>query len=96
MAVVVTTLKIMPSDEDVDLEELFAKSVEKIKEFVDENHKNSEIKKEIEAVFGPIKALKVTFSMDEKSGDTEPLENSINDLNGVDSVTVISQSRALG
>ncbi len=86
----------MPSDEDVDLEELFAKSVEKIKEFVDENHKNSEIKKEIEAVFGPIKALKVTFSMDEKSGDTEPLENSINDLNGVDSVTVISQSRALG
>lgn len=96
MAAIVTTFKIMPSDEEVNLEELFAKVSVQIKEFVEGPYKESPIKKEIEKVFGPLSALKITFSMDEKTGDTERLEKQISELEEVESVTVVSQGRALG
>lgn len=96
MAAIVTTLKVMPADEEVNLDELFEKVAETIREFVEGPYKDSEIKKETEQIFGPLSALKVTFSMDEKTGDTEPLENKISELEGVESVNVVSQGRALG
>lgn len=96
MAVVITELKIMPTGPDVDLDELYKQVVDTIHGFVDEKHKESEVKKEVIPVFGPISALKIMFSMDESVGDTEALEKKLEQLDNVEGVSVLSCGRALG
>ena len=91
MAKVFITLKIMPESPDVDLEKVQAESVEKIKEF------GGDFKSaEVEPIAFGLKAVKPTFVMDESLGGTDSLEESITALEGVNSVEVISCSRALG
>lgn len=96
MAEVIITLKIMPSSPDVDLEALSSTASEKITAFVDEEHKSSDIKKEEQPIGFGLKAIMLTFYMDESVGDTEKLEQTLSELEGVESVSVTNVTRALG
>ena len=92
MADVIITLKIMPESPEVDMEDLSKKSQEKIKDFCQE----TEFKSEIEPVAFGLKALKLIFVMDEAKGNTEPLEEEIKKIEGVNSVEVVDVRRGLG
>lgn len=82
----------MPGSPDVDLNELENKVMKEIKKFTGE----TETKNEIEPVAFGLKALKITFVMDENKGSTEKLENNISKIKGVNSVEVIDVRRAIG
>jgi elongation factor 1-beta len=92
MADVVITLKIMPNSPEVDLKKLSDEALEKIKTFsgLDNN------KVEEEPVAFGLKALKILFVMDEAKGATDPLEEDISKLEGVNSVEVTDVRRAIG
>ena len=92
MVNIVITMKVMPESIDVDLNELENKVVKEIKEYTGE----TQVKKEIEPVAFGLKALKITFVMDENKGSTEKLEDKISVINGVKSVEVIDVRRAIG
>jgi len=78
--------------EKVDLNSLEDKVIKKIKEFAGD----TETKKEIELIAFGLKALKITFVMDEKKGSTDNLENDIGMIEGVNSVEVVDVRRAIG
>ena len=90
MTDVILTIKVMPDGTEIDMAQL--ENI--VREKVSALGNISEIKEEPVA-FG-LKALLVTFSMDEEKGDTEELEKDISAIDGVSSVAVISVSRALG
>jgi len=92
MASIIITIKVMPGSPDVDLNELENKVMKEIKKFTGE----TETKNEIEPVAFGLKALKITFVMDENKGSTEKLENNISKIKGVNSVEVIDVRRAIG
>ena len=91
----------MPASPEIDLEAIGEKAKELIKAFVDEKHKDSEIKKEEEPIGFGLKAVKLTFVMDESIGSTDKLEEQIkemkiNDKKTVQSVEVADVRRAIG
>lgn len=92
MANVIITFKVMPESPDVNLEELYTKIEPLIKKFTGEE----EFRKEEEPVAFGLKALKITFVMDENKGSTEELEKQIAEVDGVNSVDVIDVRRAVG
>ena len=96
MANVILTFKIMPTSPEVDLSALAVKVEEMIRSFVDEKHKDSEIKKEEEPIGFGLKALKFIFVMDESKGATDELEKQITDDASVQSVEVTDVRRAIG
>ena len=75
--------KIMPNDTDVDLNDLKSR----ISDCVQSPAKVNQID-EKPIAFG-LKALEVQIVMDDKSGGAEELEQSLTDLEGVQSVEVI-------
>ena len=91
MASVIITLKIMPSQIDVDLSKLEKKAKEKISRFGGEVGKV-----EIEPIAFGLKALKLIFVMDERIGGTDKLEEDISKINGVESVVIEDARRAIG
>lgn len=91
MAQVVITLKIMPDSPDVNLEDIKAEAKELISEFGGEVGRE-----EIEPVAFGLKALKLFFVMNESLGSTESLEETINKIDGVQSVEVTDVRRAVG
>lgn len=93
MALAIITLKIMPESPEVDLEAIRTAAETKIDSFVGET---GEKRSEIEPVAFGLKALKLTFVMDEAKGSTESLEEEIGTIEGVNSVDVIDVRRALG
>lgn len=92
MATVIITLKIMPSSPEVNLDQIQEKALEKIKEFAGD----TETKIDQEPIAFGLKALKIIFVMDEAKGSTEPLEDNIKDIEGVQNVEVIDVRRAVG
>jgi len=92
MANVIITLKIMPESPSVKLDGLFSKIEPLIKKFTGE----TEFRKEEEPVAFGLKALKITFVMDENKGSTEELEKEIAEIDEVNSVDVIDVRRAVG
>ena len=96
MASVVVTLKIMPTSPEVDLEKLYVEACKKIRDFVDEKHKQEEIRKEIEPIGFGLKALKLLFVMNESIGTTDKLEENIKNIKDVESVEAIDVRRAVG
>lgn len=92
MADVVITLNVMPESPEYDLNELEKKVVEKIKEFSEiDNHKT-----EIKPVAFGLKMLSIMFVMPEDKGSTEPLEESIKNIEGILNVEVADVRRAIG
>lgn len=91
MAKVVIALKIMPEDTAVDLKAVENSANEKIKQFGGDVGKV-----EIELIAFGLKALKITFVIDEAKSSTEPLESEISKIKGVNSVQVVDFRRAVG
>ena len=54
------------------------------------------MKSEQEPIAFGLKALKITFAMDENKGSTDTLEEDINGIEGVNSVEVVDVRRAIG
>jgi len=92
LAKAIITLKIMPKSPNTDLDKITTQAEEKIISFAGE----TETKKEIEPIAFGLKALKITFVMDEEKGSTEPLEKEIEKIDGVGSVDVVDVRRAVG
>ncbi len=91
MATVFVTIKIMPETTDTDLKDLEEKAKEKIIEFG-----GDVATVEIEPVAFGLNALMISFLMKEDKGSPDPLEDSISDLKGVASATVIDVRRTVG
>jgi len=96
MASVIVTLKIMPKDPEVDLDKVYIEASKHIRDFVDQKHKDGEIRKEVEPIGFGLKALKVLFVMDEAIGTTDKLEEKIKTLPEVESVECTDVRRAIG
>lgn len=94
MAMVIVKMRVMPDSPDIDLDALLKIITEKINKFCDKE--NAFKGAQINPVAFGLKALDITFAVDEKRGDTEPLEMELSELEGVTSVEVTSVSRALG
>lgn len=92
MGTAVVTLRIMPESPDADLKKIEQKALELITKFTDDRQKKVEIKP---VAFG-LKSINITFLMDEKKGDTEPLEKQIEEIEEVNSVECIDVRRIVG
>ena len=92
MAQVVVTLKIMPESVEVDLNKIKEQAKNKIIDFAGAG----DMKIEEQPIAFGLKALNIIFIMDEAKGSTEPLEDSILDVEGVQSVEVTDVRRAIG
>ena len=92
MARVVVTLKIMPESPETDLSGIEKQAKAKIADF----SQNNETKIEQEPIAFGLKALKITFVMDESKGSTDALEENIKRIEGVNSVEAIDVRRAVG
>ena len=92
MANVVVTLKLMPEDVEIDLEALQREAENAIHHYIGEG----EIRVEQEPIAFGLRALKLTFVMDESQGGLDPLEDILRNLDGVQSVQVEDVRRAIG
>jgi elongation factor 1-beta len=92
MGQAIVTLKLMPTSPDVDLEKMHEDAMVKITAFAGEG----DTRKEIEPIAFGLKALKITFVLDEEKGGTDDLETDLNTVEGVQSVEVADVRRALG
>ena len=90
MADVIITIKVMPESPEIDLTSLEGTIKQNLEE---EECKVMQINTE-NVAFG-LKALMVTFARDESKGDTEPVEQKISDIEGVNSVQVTDIKRAV-
>jgi len=91
MAQVIVTLKIMPEDPSISLEEIKSKASDIITEFEGKVQSSNE-----EPVGFGLKALVIGFSIDEAKGSPDPIAEKIESLEGIKSAQVTMVSRALG
>lgn len=96
MASVIVTLKVMPASPETNLDKVYEEASKHIRDFVDQKHKDGEIRKEIEPIGFGLKALKLLFVMDENLGTTDKLEEKIKNITGVESVEATDVRRAIG
>jgi len=89
MADVIVTFRIMPDNPEVDLNKLEENVKKELKDY---GCKIAEINIQ-EVAFG-LKSLNIIFSMDEAKGDTEPLEEKIRAIEGVNSTEVVNVTRS--
>jgi len=92
MAQVIVTLKIMPESPEVDLNKIQEEAKNKIIDFAG----SGDMKVEEKPIAFGLKALNIIFVMDESKGSTEPLEESISEIEGVQSVETTDVRRAIG
>jgi elongation factor 1-beta len=91
MAQVIVSMRIMPSGPDADLKAIEDKANSAIKKFGGEVGKVV-----IQPIAFGLKAINMIFVMDEKKGDTEPLEKQVSHIPDVNSVEVTDVRRAVG
>ncbi|MBS3112404.1 elongation factor 1-beta [Candidatus Woesearchaeota archaeon] len=91
MARIIIKLKVMPTSPDVNLDSIKKQVLKKIDSY-------GGILKgtEIEPIAFGLKAIIITFNMDESRGSTDLLEEQITEIEDVQSVEIIGISRALG
>lgn len=92
MANAIVTIKVMPESPDINFETMKDEIKKKIADFAGEG----DTRDEIEPVAFGLKALKITFVMDEAKGSPEPVEKEITAIEGVNSVEVVDVRRAIG
>ena len=92
MAMAVVTIKIMPESPDEDLSRIEEEAKQAIAAFAGAG----ETRTAIEPIAFGLKAVKITFVMDEKQGSPDVLEASIVEIPGVNSFEVIDVRRAIG
>ena len=93
MGKAIITLKIMPESPESDLDSVQSAAEKMIDSFTGEE---AEKRVELEPVAFGLKAVKLTFVMDQEKGSTEELEKEITTIDGVNSVDVVDVRRALG
>ena len=86
----------MPKSPETDLDKVYEEASKHVRDFVDEKHKDGEIRKEIEPIGFGLKALKILFVMDESIGTTDKLEENIKQSEDVESVEATDVRRAIG
>lgn len=91
MAVVYITIKMMPESPDSDL----SKIEESAKEIISEFGGNVANVEQEPVAFG-LKAVKIIFSMDERKGSTDQLEDQLRNIGEVESVEVVDVRRGVG
>jgi elongation factor 1-beta len=92
MGTAIATLRIMPESPDIDLKRIEEEALKLISEFSDDRQK----KVDIQPVAFGLKSVNITFLLDEKKGDTEPVEKKISEIEGVQSVECIDVRRIIG
>ncbi len=92
MANVVVTMNVMPESVEIDLNSLKGEVEKKVKGWVGDNA----CRMEEQAVAFGLKMLKVVFVMDEAKGATDPLEEQVRSLEGVQSAEAVDVRRAVG
>lgn len=96
MASVIVTIKLMPTGPDVDLDKVYDEACKHVRNFVDQKHKDGEIRKQMEEIGFGLKSLKLIFVMDENIGSTEKLEEHLKKVPNVESVETTDVRRAIG
>ena len=91
MGIVGVKIKIMPESPNTNLEDI---KIEVKKIIESKEGKNVSFEEELIA-FG-LKALIVMFAIDEQQGDVEGIENSLGEIQQINSVKVIDMRRAFG
>ena len=92
MGTAVVTLRIMPEDPDIDLKKIEEEALKIISAYSDDRPK----KVDVQPVAFGLKSINITFLMDEKKGDTEPVEKLLNEIEGVNSVECTDVRRIIG
>ncbi len=92
MANAIVTIKIMPVSPDTDLGVVEEQAKKHIAAYAGEGDTRSEI----EPIAFGLKALKITFVMDENLGSPESLEKTLTGIEGVNSAETVDVRRAVG
>ncbi len=92
MARVVATIKLMPESPESDLSAIEMKAKRVISNFTE----NDEIRSEQEPIAFGLKAINLTFVMDENKGSPDVLEGDLMSIDGVNSVQTTDVRRAIG
>ena len=92
MANVVVTLKLMPESPEVDLSKIEIEAKKRIHKIVGPG----DMKIEQEPIAFGLKAIKIMFIMNEAMGNTEPIEDAVANIDGVQSVEITDVRRAVG
>jgi elongation factor 1-beta len=93
MGKAVVTVRLMPESPDIDLSTMEQEIGSRIDAFAGSGSQKRFALKPV--AFG-LKALEAMFLMDESLGSTEPLEQALATVNGVQSVDVTDVRRAFG
>jgi elongation factor 1-beta len=93
MAEAIITIKVMPENPEINLEDLEVKVKESIKEFIQED---SNMKTNIEPVAFGLNSLNIIFVMDESLGSPDPLAEKVEGFEEVASAEIVDVRRALG
>ena len=91
MGITLIKIKIMPESPDSDLNEI----KEKAKKIIEKN-KGERVSFYEEPIAFGLKAVIAGFEQDENKGELEPIENGLEKIKNVSSVSVIDMRRALG
>ncbi len=92
MAQAIATLKVMPASPEVDLEALEEKVKKEIAEYAGEG----DTRTEIEPVAFGLKAVKITFVVDEAKGSPDPIAEKVEEMEEVNSAEIVDVRRAVG
>ena len=91
MGIALIKIKLMPSSLEASLEEI----KEKAKTIIESN-KGTKVSFEEEPIAFGLKAIIAGFEQNEEDGDLEPIENSLKEIENVNSVQVVDMRRAFG
>jgi elongation factor 1-beta len=91
MGIALIKIKLMPSSPEVNLEEIKTRAQEVI-----EKNKGIRVNFEEQPIAFGLKALIVGFEQNEDKGELEPIENSLKEIENVNSVEVVDMRRAFG
>ncbi len=92
MAQAVATIKIMPASPEVDLDALEQKIKAEIAAFAGEG----DTRTEIEPIAFGLKAIKITFVIDEAKGSPDPIAEKMETMDEVNSAEIVDVRRAVG
>ncbi len=95
MATAVVTVKIMPESPEVNLDEIKEKAQAILREFTERDDPADQKVEIVPIAFG-LKAVNITFTMDEAKGSPDVLEDKMTAIEGVQSFEVIDVRRAIG
>ncbi|MFH1326609.1 MAG: elongation factor 1-beta [archaeon] len=90
MGIALITLKLMPSSPEANLEEIKIKAKSTIEE-----KQGKKVRFEEEPIAFGLKAIKAFFDLDE-AHELEPIENSLKEIENINSVQVVDMRRAFG